>query len=274
MLNRYLFIKEETAEELIHQSYNYEPIKTGDVINKFYYVKNYVVVHKKNILLADDSTNVTNEYTHDVMQSLMKLYEKGVSVQPILGYSVNEQTIKTDENSNYVYGSGYMILAKQNGDALYVYDKMPNPFNLNKSENESKKIGYLFERLENISTIPNEHFEKFVKDLHMILSEGLNFDASSQSNILYNKQNGFVFTNISFRLNYSKNSNEFNNCFIGNCFAPCCINFEFTNSISATDKEKLKSLNTIIFNKCKNALISFGVNEKLIEKYSSNIWKN
>ena len=130
MLNRYLFIKEETAESLIFQSYNYEPIKTEDAINKYYHVKNYVVVHKKNILLADDLTNVTAEYTHDVMQSLMKLYENGVFVQPILGYSVNEQTIKTDKNSNVVYGSGYVILAKQSGEPLYDYSKMPNIFSV------------------------------------------------------------------------------------------------------------------------------------------------
>ena len=273
MLNRYHFIDEETAKNLIYQSYNHEPLKADDIINKFFHVKNYVVVHKKNIILADRNTSVTNEYTFDVMMTLMNLYEKGVFVQPILGYSVNEQTITTDEDSNNVYGSGYVILAKQNGKPLYVYDKMPNPFSFDSKANESKKLNYLLKTLEEISLIPDTHFEKFARDLHMILSEGLNFDGSNQSNILYS-QKGFVFTNINHKLQNFNNNNELDKCFIRNYFSPCCINFEFAQSITATDKDKLKSLNAIIYDKCKKAALSLGISNELIEKAASNIWKN
>lgn len=272
MLNRYTFIDEELAENLIHQSYNSNLIKNGDGINKFYSLKNYIVIHKQNIPLADHSTLPTTEYYYEVMVEIMKLYEKGVFIEPILGYSINEQTIKTIENSTDVQAKGYVILAKQTGEPLYKYDKIPNPFS-NEKILETKKTEYLLNTLTNISNIPQAHYDKFAEDLLKIMNANLNFDAYNQENIIYNKNKGFIFTNINHKLSNFKAKEEFDKCFIRNCFALCCINFDFTKSISDTDKNTLKQLNSIIYGKCVKSLIRLNIDDDLIQKHSLNIWK-
>lgn len=274
MLDRYEYINAELAESLICHSYNLNPLETDDTINKYYNIKNYVIVHKKNIPLADDSTPPTAEYYHDVMQSLMKLYENGVFIQPILGYSVNENTIKSTNESTDVQGAGYVILAKQSGEPLYSYKKMPNPFNLNSQIQDTKKNRYLLDRIEEISKIPQNHFNKLANDLHKTLDAGLNFNYFNQSNIIYNSQKGFILTNINNKLSPFRLQTDFEKCFIRNCLAVCAVSFEFSNGLSATEKSQIKNLNTEIFNKCINAIKQFDIDDKLIKSETNNIWKN
>lgn len=274
MLNRYLFIDQNAAENLIHQSYNYKPIKTEDSKTKAYYVKNYIVLHKTNIPVADSNTLPTEEYYYDVMLKLMKLYENKVSVVPILGYTINENTIKTIDKGSDVYASGYVILAKQRGDELYSYDKMPNPFSLESTNYDSKKTNYLFSRLKEISNIPQNHYDKYVSDFLKISKAGLKFDVYNQSNILYNKTSGFIFSNINHKLQKFKTESEFNKSFIRNVFAVCCINFDYSQALSATEKAELKELNTIVYGKCLSSLVSLGFKTEEIEQGSINIWKN
>ncbi len=273
MLDRYLYINPELAESLICQSYNNNPIKNDDTINKYYNIKNYIIAHKNNILLADNKTLPTEEYYFDVMNLLMKLYDDDVFVQPILGYAINEQSIKTTETGDVV-GTGYVVYAKQKGEPLYLYNKMPNPFNLEDSKEENKKIDYLLETLTKISKIQQEHYDKFAEDLQKIIKSELIFDAYNQSNILYNKDRGFIFTNINFKQSSTKSQEEYNRCFIRNCLSLCCINFEYTQTISDTIKNQLKNLNKIVYEKCLSALYKLNINSDDIEKYSINIWKN
>ena len=253
MLDRYEYINAELAENLICQSHNNKQSNADSPIDLCFNIKNYVVVHKKNILLASYNTPPTNEYYFDVMNGLMKLYENNVFVQPILGYTINEHTIKTTESGDVV-GSGYAILAKQKGNSIYEYTKMPNLFELKKSPDVDKKIDYLLKSLKELTTISQEYYNKFVSDLKEIMKEGLNFDSYNQANILLSKEKGFVFTNINNKLSGFKNQEDFDKCFIRNCLSLCCTSFEFCESISASTKNELKSLNGIIFEKCAAAL--------------------
>ena len=273
MLDRYEYINPELAESLICSSYNVNPLKTDDTINKYYNIKSYVIVHKCNILLADGETAPTNEYYFDIMKQVMKLYENNVYVQPILGYTINEHTIKTTESAD-VIGAGYVILAKQKGDILYDFSKMPNPFSLNKSNDEDKKINYLLTTIEKVSNIPQSHYDKFADDLKKIMNGGLKFDIFSPSNIVYDGGKGFIFTNINHKLSKFKTEDEFNKCFIRNCLSLCFANFEFSENISHAIKNQLKDFNKVIFEKCVAALQKQGISADLVKEYSTNIWKN
>ena len=129
-----------------------------------------------------------------------------------------------------------------------------------------------------ISKVPQKHFDKFIRDIIVLLNNDILIDFNAKSNFFYDETEGFQFidldshTDYKYRLVENKMDGKEIAAYYG--FMPCHFavgtkvlpNHALDEkAISIIDDEKLLQLaadNKTIYEKCKTALLNNGISEE------------
>ncbi|GHV11930.1 hypothetical protein FACS1894219_03900 [Clostridia bacterium] len=273
MTEKYFYIEPEKARELISQISEMEPVKRG-IDSHAYLIGEYAVLTTSRIKLRNIATRDDDlAYFDELIKTLIDLKEQGVAVVPILGYCF-------DPNSEN--GSGYIIQQRAKGEELYD-DVVMKEFYVCKpylaylsSDADAEK--YIISRTNLISKVPQNHFDKFVSDIIVLLNNDILIDFNGKSNFFYDSAVGFQFidldshTDYKYGLSESKPNSKEIVPYYG--FTPChfavgtkvlpnlALDEKAIATLCDSDLKQLASNNKIIFEKCKIALFNNGIPEE------------
>lgn len=223
----------------------------------------------RNVTTRDDDL----AYFDELIKTLMELKEQGVGVVPILGYCVEPNS----EN-----GNGYIIQSRAKGEELYddsimkeLYVGKPHLAYLS-SDTDAKE--YVISRTNAISKVPQKHFDKFIRDIIVLLDNDILIDFNTKSNFFYDDTAGFQFIDLDSHTDYKYGLTEDKMggreiaAYYG--FTPChyAVGTEVLPNLaldekafSILDDEKLHQLaldNKTITEKCRIALLNNGISEE------------
>lgn len=275
MKEKYFYIRSEKARDLLHQIHEMQANKWG-LDSQVYLIDEYAVLTTAKLKLRNYPTRDDDLlYYDELIQSLMRLKEQGVAVAPILGYCYDPDSEK---------GDGYIIQQRAKGEELYddaalkeyyvgkkYYHYLPTSTNINIKE-------YFISRTNYISQVPQEHFDKWIKDIIILLENDILVDFNTKSNFFYDVGDGFSFIDLNSHTDYKyglvdqkQNSKEIA-AYYG--FLPChfavgtkilpnlALNQTSLLEMSKPELSQLASANNLIFEKCKNALFHNGVSQE------------
>lgn len=270
MKEKFFYIEPEIARKLLAQVRGIKADKRG-VERQVYLIDEYAVLKTdklklRNVTVRDDDL----AYFDEIVKSLMELKEQGVAVIPILGYCYDPES----EN-----GSGYIIQQRAKGEELYDDAIMRELYSGGKSfpylcgNDGVDAKHYITARTDFISKVPQEHFNKFVKDIIILIDNELLVDFNTKCNFFYDPTVGFQFIDIDAHTDhrYGLFDQKLNGreiaAYYG--FEPChfatgtkiglALDEEAISAIGAEALSQLALNNKTIFEKCKNALLNNGV---------------
>jgi len=273
MEEKYFYIEPEIARGLLSQIKEMKAAKRG-VDRQVYLIGEYAVLTASKIKLRNVTTRDDDiAYFDELIKTLMGLKEQGVAVVPILGYCVEPNS----EN-----GNGYIIQSRAKGEELYddsimkeYYVSKPHLAYLS-SDTDAKE--YVVSRTNLISKIPQNHFDKFIRDIIVLLNNDILIDFNGKSNFFYDDTEGFKFIDLDSHTDYKYGLAEnrmdgkeipayygFTHCHyeVGTKVLPNLALDE--KAISIVENEKLLQLavdNKTIYQKCKTALLNNGISEE------------
>lgn len=280
MIEKYFYIEPEKARELLSKIKGTEPDRRG-VDRRVYLIDEYAVLFSERIKLRNVTTHDDDlAYFDELIETLMNLRKQGVSVVPILGYCCDT------ESKN---GSGYIFEQRAKGEELYDDAVMKEYYVW--AQNEPDKVYlssdadakyYLISRTNYISKIPQKHFDKFIKDIIILLDNDILIDFMGKSNFYYDEIEGFQFIDIDSHTDYKYGLSE-NKCdsrliCAYNGFVPCHISAgskvfsqlaldeKAISRLDKNDLQRLKQDNRIIYEKCRTAMLSNGVSEEQLNE--------
>nr|WP_300768986.1 hypothetical protein [uncultured Acetatifactor sp.] len=273
MEEKYFYIQPETARGLLAQIKEMEAAKRG-VDSQAYLIGEYAVLTASKIKLRNVTTRDDDlAYFDELIKTLMELKEQGVGVVPILGYCVEPNS----EN-----GNGYIIQSRAKGEEIYddsimkeLYVGKPHLAYLS-SDTDAKE--YVISRTNAISKVPQKHFDKFIRDIIVLLDNDILIDFNTKSNFFYDDTAGFQFIDLDSHTDYKYGLTEDKMggreiaAYYG--FTPChyAVGTEVLPNLaldekafSILDDEKLHQLaldNKTITEKCRTALLNNGISEE------------
>lgn len=273
MEEKYFYIQPETARGLLAQMKEMKAAKRG-VDRQAYLIGEYAVLTASKIKLRNVTTRDDDlAYFDELIKTLMELKEQGVGVVPILGYCVEPNS----EN-----GNGYIIQSRAKGEELYddsimkeLYVGKPHLAYLS-SDTDAKE--YVISRTNAISKVPQKHFDKFIRDIIVLLDNDILIDFNTKSNFFYDDTAGFQFIDLDSHTDYKYGLTEDKMggreiaAYYG--FTPChyAVGTEVLPNLaldekafSMIDDEKLHQLaldNKTITEKCRIALLNNGISEE------------
>lgn len=273
MEEKYFYIQPETARGLLAQIKEMKAAKRG-VDRQAYLIGEYAVLTASKIKLRNVTTRDDDlAYFDELIKTLMELKEQGVGVVPILGYCVEPNS----EN-----GNGYIIQSRAKGEELYddsimkeLYVGKPHLAYLS-SDTDAKE--YVISRTNAISKVPQKHFDKFIRDIIVLLDNDILIDFNTKSNFFYDDTAGFQFIDLDSHTDYKyglaedKMDGREIAAYYG--FTPChyAVGTEVLPNLaldekafSILDDEKLHQLaldNKTITEKCRTALLNNGISEE------------
>lgn len=273
MEEKYFYIQPETARGLLAQMKEMKAAKRG-VDRQAYLIGEYAVLTASKIKLRNVTTRDDDlAYFDELIKTLMELKEQGVGVVPILGYCVEPNS----EN-----GNGYIIQSRAKGEELYddsimkeLYVGKPHLAYLS-SDTDAKE--YVIPRTNAISKVPQKHFDKFIRDIIVLLDNDILIDFNTKSNFFYDDTAGFQFIDLDSHTDYKYGLTEDKMggreiaAYYG--FTPChyAVGTEVLPNLaldekafSILDDEKLHQLaldNKTITEKCRIALLNNGISEE------------
>nr|WP_300808643.1 hypothetical protein [uncultured Acetatifactor sp.] len=273
MEEKYFYIQPETARGLLAQIKEMKAAKRG-VDRQAYLIGEYAVLTASKIKLRNVTTRDDDlAYFDELIKTLMELKEQGVGVVPILGYCVEPNS----EN-----GNGYIIQSRAKGEELYddsimkeLYVGKPHLAYLS-SDTDAKE--YVISRTNAISKVPQKHFDKFIRDIIVLLDNDILIDFNTKSNFFYDDTAGFQFIDLDSHTDYKYGLTEDKMggreiaAYYG--FTPChyAVGTEVLPNLaldekafSILDDEKLHQLaldNKTITEKCRIALLNNGISEE------------
>lgn len=273
MEEKYFYIEPEIARGLLSQIKEMKAAKRG-VDRQAYLIGEYAVLTASKIKLRNVTTRDDDlAYFDELIKTLMYLKKQGVAVVPILGYCVEPNS----EN-----GNGYIIQSRAKGEELYndsimkEYYAAKKAFAYLSSDTDAKE--YVISRTNLISKAPQNHFDKFIRDIIVLLNNEILIDFNGKSNFFYDDTDGFQFidldshTDYKYGLDEDKTDGKEIAAYCG--FTPCHYavgtklfpHFALDEkAISIIDDEKLLQLamdNKTIYEKCKTALLNNGISEE------------
>ena len=273
MEEKYFYIQPETARGLLAQMKEMKAAKRG-VDRQAYLIGEYAVLTASKIKLRNVTTRDDDlAYFDELIKTLMELKEQGVGVVPILGYCVEPNS----EN-----GNGYIIQSRAKGEEIYddsimkeLYVGKPHLAYLS-SDTDAKE--YVISRTNAISKVPQKHFDKFIRDIIVLLDNDILIDFNTKSNFFYDDTAGFQFIDLDSHTDYKYGLTEDKMggreiaAYYG--FTPChyAVGTEVLPNLaldekafSMIDDEKLHQLaldNKTITEKCRTALLNNGISEE------------
>ena len=273
MEEKYFYIQPETARGLLAQMKEMKAAKRG-VDRQAYLIGEYAVLTASKIKLRNVTTRDDDlAYFDELIKTLMDLKEQGIGVVPILGYCVEPDS----EN-----GNGYIIQSRAKGEEIYddsimkeLYVGKPHLAYLS-SDTDAKE--YVISRTNAISKVPQKHFDKFIRDIIVLLDNDILIDFNTKSNFFYDDTAGFQFIDLDSHTDYkyglAENKMDGKEIAAYYGFTPChyAVGTEVLPNLaldekafSMIDDEKLHQLaldNKTITEKCRTALLNNGISEE------------
>lgn len=275
MEEKYFFIEPETARKLFAKINDIEPTKRG-IDSKAYLFDEYAVLSSDRIKLRNYATHDDDlAYFDELIATVMRLNEQGVAVVPILGYCYD----KKSEN-----GTGYIFQKRAKGEELYDDSIMQEFYAWAQSDKENYLSGnsskgaakeYIISRTNFVSRIPQEHFDKLMKDIITLANNDILIDFMGKSNFFYDESAGFQFIDINSHTDYKYglDNTKFEGSLICayNGFVPChiaagskvlsglALDEKAVSILNENELVQLKADNNIIFGKCRTAMLNNGV---------------
>lgn len=277
MKEKYFYIKPQKAEELLHQVRGMQADKRG-LDKQVYFIDGYAVLTTTKLKLRNYPMRDDNlVYYDELVQSLMGLKEQGVAAVPVLGYCYEPDS----EN-----GNGYIIQERARGEELYD-DALLKEYYAGREyfaylPDHAGARQYLLCRTNCISRAPQEHFDKWIKDIILLLENDILIDFNTRSNFFYDAEEGFSFIDLDSHTDYkyglvdSRPDSKEIAAYYG--FLPChfsadtkllpklALNQTALLAMEEQELAQLVSANKVIFEKCKNALFHNGVLQEQINK--------
>ena len=273
MKEKFFYIDPRTARELLSRIEEMKASARG-FDKHVYLIDDYAVLAASKIKLRNVTTRDDDLVYYDALiMTLMNLYNHGVSVVPTLGYCYDADS----EN-----GTGYIFQPRAAGEELfndavmkaYYVWALKNPNDVYFYPNDTDAREYILSRTKYISEVPQDHFDKFVKDIIVLNENDILIDFIGKSNFFYDKKFGFQFIDLDSHTDYKyglveSKDNDNIGALLG-CFTPChlavgTVAFSMRaldeDAMSKLDMDELRQLkqdNMIIFEKCKNAVLSNG----------------
>lgn len=261
IIESYFGIERDTAQQMIAATKNLANDKSGDNAfqsTKVFLFDEYAVLKMQNITFRNVATKDPDlKHLERLGRTLLALQTEGINVVPILAFQ--------SEN-----GNGYIIQQRAKGAELYDRNKMSDK-------------NYILERVEFLSNMPQEHFDKFVTDTIKIIDTGVLIDFVGKDNFFYHEKIGFQFIDLNAHFDYEYGLSDVKpqaEQFVAwNCFLPCYFDTvpKYRDTVSKvllelTDKERVLLIkhNRNIFGKCKNAIIKSGIAEEIIREIVEN----
>lgn len=276
MKEKYFYIKPEKAKELLTQTKEMKAVKRG-IDSHVYLIGEYAILTTERIKLRNVTTRDDDlAYFDELIKTLMCLREQGISVVPILGYCFDP------DSKN---GNGYIFQQRAKGEELYD-DAVMNEYYVWGQNNPSSRYlssdidakEYILFRTNLISKVPQKHFDKFIKDILVLLDNDVLIDFNAKSNFFYDDTMGFQFIDIDSHTDYKYGlvEHKFDSKEICSYygFVPCHFaigtkvlsHLAFDEkAISKFDDKEVQQLawdNSTIFEKCKTAMLNNGISEE------------
>jgi len=262
IIEKYFGIEREAAQKLIDATQNMTSEKSGDngfQNTKVFLFDEYAVLKMQNINVRNVTTPDTDlNHLERLAGTLLDLQTQGINVVPILA-------VQSDD------GDGYIIQQRAKGAELYDRDKLGDK-------------NYILKRVEFLSDVSQEHFDKFIADAIKIIDAGVLIDSVGKDNFFYHETIGFQFIDLNAHEDYeygltAEKSQGKKSAFL-DCFLPlshCPYYFvimpkygEIVSNLSAeltdTERASLKENNGKILGKCKAAAINSGISEELLSE--------
>lgn len=282
MKDKYFFIEPKKAKELLIQIREMKFAKRG-VDRYVYLIGEYAILKASKIKLRNVVTRDDNlVYFDELIKTLMHLKEQGVSVVPILGYSLDQ------DSKN---GSGYLFQQRAKGEELYD-DAVMKEFYVCRpyltylsSDLDGKE--YILSRTNFVSRIPQKHFDKYIRDIIILLENDILVDFYGKSNFFYDDIAGFQFIDLDSHTDYKYGLTEHKPdskeivAYYG--FTPChlaigtkvlshlALDENALTMISDQERQQLVLNNRSIFKKCKIAMLNNGISEDQLSNSLADI---
>jgi hypothetical protein len=257
MIEKYFGIDREIVQQMIDATKTMTNEKSGDngfQNTKVFLFDEYAVLKMQNINVRNVSTQDADlKHLERLANTLLDLQAKGVNVVPILAFQSDN-------------GSGYIIQPKAKGAELYDRDKVNDK-------------NYVVSRVEFLSKVPQEHFDKYIADTIKIIDAGVIVDFVGKDNFFYDETIGFQFIDLNAHDDYeyglTDKKVQGKQAVAYGCFLPCYFDTvpKYRDTVSKifpelTEKERalLKEHNRNIFEKCKTAMINNGIAEETVNE--------
>jgi len=261
----YFYIEPETARELLSQTKGMKASKRG-IDSHVYLVGEYAVLTTSRLKLRIVATRDDGlAYLDELIATLMRLHGQGVAVVPILGYCYDPDS----EN-----GTGYIFQPRAKGGELYD-DAVTKKYRRSKASyyfpSDVDPKEYILSRTSYISQVSQEHFDKFIGDMLVIMEHDILIDSMGKSNFFYDKTVGFQFIDLDSHTDYryglaAKYDSKETCAYAG--LVPCHYNLD-TRAVKKLGRNALQQLardNGIIFEKCKAAMLRSKIPEEQVNR--------
>ena len=146
-----------------------------------YIVDDYAII-KSNIACSHYAEQ------ESVIEIGHKLADNGVNVVRTYGYISDESTRRDGRTASYC--DCYFIMDRAPGQELY------RNVTYSYGKTSAEDINSLFEYLEMMNNIPQEHYDKYVADYLAIRGNGIAVDPSKKGNFFYDPEKGFTFIDV------------------------------------------------------------------------------
>ena len=166
--------------------------------------------------------------------------------------------------------SRFQVWAQDKPDGVYLSSDL--------SDDDAAR--YISRRTQEIAMAPQEHFDKFIYDMIVILNREILIDFNGQSNFFYDSNVGFQFIDLDAHNDYkyglTKQKQNIEEIVALGGFTPChyAVGIKVFASTALDEKamckvggEKLRDIrknNRIIFEKCRVAMKNNGIPEERI----------
>lgn len=143
-----------------------------------------------------DHALIKGKFNSDKLDELMKRVseakKEGINAVSVLGY-------KLDESGEKNYNPGWVLQERAKGQVLH--ERVDTRFLNNATPEEKAEYLNIFadnykKRIEELTSVPKEHIDKFLTDWMKLLDLGIRMDPSKVDNFFYDKENGFSFIDL------------------------------------------------------------------------------
>ena len=276
MIEKYFYIESVKARGLLSQIKQMKASKRG-IDRHVYFIDEYAVLTTQRIKLRNVTTRDDDLfYFDDLIRTLMSLWKQGVAVVPILGYCYEPDS----EN-----GTGYIIQMRAKGEELYDDAVMKEYYVWAQNNPDSAYLSsdldakeYIISRTNFISKIPQKHFDKFIRDIIILIDNDVLIDFMGKSNFFYDDTKGFQLIDLDSHTDYKYglSDQKYDGRLICayNGFVPChfavgtkvlphlALDEQAISKIDDKQLQQLEQNNRTIFDKCKTAMLNNGVSEE------------
>jgi len=280
MKEKYFAIEPAKARELLSQIKGMKAAKHG-IDSRVYLIGDYAVLTTSRLKLRNVATRDDDlAYFDALIETLLGLREQGVAAVPILGYCYDPGS----EN-----GNGYIFQPRAKGEELYDDGLLKEYYAF--AQKHPKRIisfrrprakEHILSRTYSISQAPQEHFDKFIADMIVLLDHDLLVDCNGKSNFFYDDSIGFQFIDLDAHTDYKYglaaekyDSREWAAC---DGFTPChfavgtrafwriALDERALSRLDGTEYRQLAQDNRAIFEKCTAAMLRGGITEEQVRR--------